>query len=110
MEAKERIILRRETHIDQLVDKLREERVRSVIEPILAGQVQRVVLELKTVHGSLSRTIEEGLEQTWEYMDRRGADEGHLVVFDRDSEKAWEEKIFKREKIYQGMPITVWGM
>jgi hypothetical protein len=37
---KERIILRRETHIDQLVDKLREERVRSVIEPILAGQVQ----------------------------------------------------------------------
>ncbi|MCK4449958.1 MAG: ATP-binding protein, partial [Anaerolineae bacterium] len=40
MEAKERIILRRETHIDQLVDKLREERVRSVIEPILAGQVQ----------------------------------------------------------------------
>jgi len=74
------------------------------------GQVQRVVLELKTVHGSLSRTIEEGLEQTWEYMDRRGADEGHLVVFDRDSEKAWEEKIFKREKTCQGMPITVWGM
>jgi hypothetical protein len=36
-EAKERIILRRETHIDQLVDKLHEERVRKVIEPILAG-------------------------------------------------------------------------
>ena len=70
----------------------------------------RVVLELKIVHGSASRTVEEGLKQTWEYMDHCGADEGHLVVFDRDSEKAWEEKIFKREKTYQGMPIMVWGM
>lgn len=37
-EATERLILRRETHLDQLTDKLREPRVRSVIEPILAGQ------------------------------------------------------------------------
>ncbi len=243
-EAKERIILRGETHIDQLVDKLREERVRSVIEPILAGQVQprrlieddvqyaedlglittrgqlriankiyqevipraltyttqltishepkwyiqesgrldmyklleafqdffrqhsehwverldykeagpqlllqaflqrivnsggrvereyglgrmrtdllvvwsresasqRVVIELKIVHSSLASTIEQGLEQTWEYMDRCGADEGHLVVFDRDSKKAWEKKIFRQEKTYQGTPIAVWGM
>ena len=33
--AKERLILRRDTHLDQLIDKLREERVRRVIEPIL---------------------------------------------------------------------------
>ena len=243
-EAKERIILRRETHIDQLVDKLQEARVRSVIEPILAGQVQprrlveddvqyaedlglittrgqlrianriyqevipraltyttqltishepkwyiqesgrldmhklldafqdffrqhsehwvehldykeagpqlllqaflqrivnsggrvereyglgrmrtdllvvwshesasqRVVIELKIVHRSLASTIEQGLEQTWEYMDRCGAGEGHLVVFDRDSKKAWGKKIFRQEKTYQGTPITVWGM
>ncbi|MCB0110626.1 MAG: ATP-binding protein, partial [Caldilineaceae bacterium] len=38
-EAKERLIQRRLTHLDQLTDKLREERVRHVIEPILAGQV-----------------------------------------------------------------------
>ncbi|GAB4415465.1 MAG: hypothetical protein Fur0044_10580 [Anaerolineae bacterium] len=37
IEAKERLIMRRETHLDQLVDKLKEERVRRVIEPILAG-------------------------------------------------------------------------
>jgi hypothetical protein len=37
-EAKERLILRRETHLHQLTDKLREARVRSVIEPILAGR------------------------------------------------------------------------
>jgi len=36
-EAKERLILRRDTHLDQLVDKLKEDRVRRVIEPILAG-------------------------------------------------------------------------
>ena len=37
-EAKENIIIRRDTHIDQLADKLQEERVRRVIEPILAGE------------------------------------------------------------------------
>lgn len=35
--AKENIILRRETHIDQLADKLKEARVRQVIEPMLLG-------------------------------------------------------------------------
>ncbi len=34
--AKENIILRHETHLDQLSDKLKEERVRRVLEPILA--------------------------------------------------------------------------
>ena len=37
LEAQERLILRRETHIDQLACKLREERVRRVVEPILTG-------------------------------------------------------------------------
>jgi hypothetical protein len=35
--AKENLILRRVTHLDQLADKLREPRVRRVIEPMLAG-------------------------------------------------------------------------
>ena len=35
--AQERLILRRDTHIDDLASKLREERVRRVVEPILAG-------------------------------------------------------------------------
>jgi hypothetical protein len=38
-EAAERLIERRETHLDQLVDKLKEDRVRRVIEPILVGSV-----------------------------------------------------------------------
>lgn len=36
-QARENLILRRETHLDQLADKLQEERVRRVIEPVLAG-------------------------------------------------------------------------
>ncbi|MEM7584147.1 MAG: AAA family ATPase [Acidobacteriota bacterium] len=37
--AKERLILRRDTHVDSLIDRLREARVRRVIEPILAGNL-----------------------------------------------------------------------
>ncbi|MDX1655549.1 MAG: ATP-binding protein, partial [Candidatus Competibacteraceae bacterium] len=36
-QAKENLILRRETHLDQLIDKLQEERVRRVVEPLLVG-------------------------------------------------------------------------
>lgn len=36
-DVQERLILRRETHLDQLADKLNEDRVRRVIEPLLSG-------------------------------------------------------------------------
>jgi hypothetical protein len=36
--AKEVLIRRRDTHLDSLVERLREKRVRNVIEPILAGE------------------------------------------------------------------------
>ena len=37
LDAQERLILSRQTHLDQLTDKLREDRVRRVIEPLLSG-------------------------------------------------------------------------
>ncbi|MBI2875435.1 MAG: ATP-binding protein [Candidatus Tectomicrobia bacterium] len=74
------------------------------------GGVQRVVIELKIVHSSLERTLAEGLVQTRAYMDRCGTDEGHLVIFDREPGKPWEEKIFRQAEVYQGKRITVWGM
>ncbi|MCP4353837.1 MAG: ATP-binding protein [Desulfobacterales bacterium] len=37
-QAGENLILRRETHLDQLVDKLKEDRVRQVITPVLLGE------------------------------------------------------------------------
>ncbi len=36
-DAREALILRRDSHLDQLLDKLREPRVRRVIEPLLSG-------------------------------------------------------------------------
>ncbi len=38
MEVREMLIERRDTHLDSLVDKLRDERVKRVLEPILTGE------------------------------------------------------------------------
>ena len=73
------------------------------------GGVQKSVIELKILYKSLDATIKEGLEQTWNYMDRCGTTEGHLVVFDR-SDRPWEEKIFRKSESFNGTEITVWGM
>jgi len=72
--------------------------------------VQKVVIELKVLYKSLEKTIADGVAQTREYMDRCGVSEGHLVIFDRTEGKPWEEKIFKREAVEGGAPVTVWGM
>ncbi len=83
------------------------------IWPYQGGKkVQKVVLELKLrhLHYSLETTIEKGLEQTWQYMDKCGTDEGYLLVFDRTSDTPWEEKIFKHEKTFKGTRIAVYGM
>lgn len=52
----------------------------------------------------------EGVAQTWEYVDRCTAQEGHLVIFDRTEDKPWQDKIFQRQEVYQGKQIQVWGM
>ena len=59
---------------------------------------------------SLETTIIEGLRQTAGYMDRCGADSGHLVIFDRRPDKTWEERIFRRDERSGDLAITVWGM
>ncbi len=41
LDAQERLIARRETHLDQLADKLKEDRVRRVIGPLLSGGDER---------------------------------------------------------------------
>ena len=40
-DAEETLIARRETHLDQLADKLQEDRVRRVVEPLLSGGDER---------------------------------------------------------------------
>ena len=44
-QAREALIVRRVTHLDQLADKLREDRVRRVVEPMLSGVDERRATE-----------------------------------------------------------------
>ena len=75
-----------------------------------SGGVQRVVIELKIGSGASAALVDDGLEQTAGYMDRCGAREGHLVIFDRNPARTWEEKIFQRAATHAGKAIHVWGM
>lgn len=77
--------------------------------PYKSGK-QEVVIELKLLYGSMESTIEKGLEQTWQYMDKCGTREGYLLIINRSPGISWEDKIFKREKTFKDVPITVYGM
>lgn len=71
---------------------------------------QRIVIECKLLHKSRETTIQEGLDQTWGYMDLCKADEGHLIIFDPNPRRSWEEKIFHQKSALYPKPITIWGM
>ena len=73
------------------------------------GTESKFVVECKLVRGSLDATLKQGLEQTAGYMDRCGAQEGHLVLFDR-SERPREQRIFRRTEMAGDIPVEVWGM
>ena len=74
------------------------------------GRERRFVVECKVLRKGLERTIAEGVEQTRGYVDRCGAEAGHLIVFDRTPDRTWAEKIFRRALAGAGAPVTVWGM
>ena len=85
-----------------------------VIWPFAEG-MQRAVIELKVMHKSRSKTIQEGLAEVREYADRCGAVEAHLVVFDRTPGKSWSRKIFRKKESYlmpEGieLAVNIWGM
>ena len=76
----------------------------------MRGPLQRVVIEIKLRRrDSIETVIACGLEQTADYASRIGADEAHLVVFDRDPARTWDERIWRREEHFGDLPITVWG-
>ena len=69
-----------------------------LIEWRASDRLQRFVVECKVrrEHDSLETIIREGAAQTARYLDRCGAEEGHLVVIDDAGNKTWEERIFER--------------
>lgn len=73
------------------------------------GEIQRIVIELTILHGTLDTTIEKGLEQTAGYADTVGAKQAHLVIFDRKEGVSWDDKIWQQQHQYQTLLIDVWG-
>ena len=76
-------------------------------------RLRKYVVECKVRHDrwALERTVADGVEQTASYMERCGAEAGHLVVFDRGEERSWDEKVFRDSRTADnGAQIAVWGM
>ena len=68
--------------------------------------MQRVVLELKIRRKSCRPRP----EQTAAYAATCGADEAHVILFDRDGDKEWDDRIWERMETGNGRAIQVWGM
>ena len=73
------------------------------------GPVQRVVIELKLLKKAPEATLQQGLEQTVGYARQTGADEAHLVLFDRRAGVGWDERIWQRDRVHDGTEVRVWG-
>ena len=76
------------------------------------GNDIRFVIECKVLHrrDGIEGTVRKGIEQTYRYMDRCRAQTGHLVIFDPDGDRSWEDKVFRREEFHRKHRIVVWGM
>ena len=122
--AKEVLIRDRVTHLHQLADKLREERVRRVVEAMLRGEDLEAdvrpddieyVLDLGLVrHARGGIEIANPLyreviprELTWIQEINL---EAHLVLFDRRPSRTWEDRLFRRVEEQRGRRVVVWGM
>ena len=74
--------------------------------------IRKYVIECKvcTAKAGLDRLVREGREQTAAYMDRFGAESGHLVIFDLRPGLSWEPRLYREDPEPGGHPITVWGI
>ncbi len=74
------------------------------------GPVQRIVLELKLWRkGVLETVLADGIPQTVDYARQCGADEAHLLIFDRRPESDWDERVWQRDELWEGLSVGVWG-
>ncbi|MGB4976674.1 MAG: hypothetical protein WBR35_08050, partial [Anaerolineae bacterium] len=83
--------------------------ITAVVQTI-AERARMMLIELKLLHRTIERTLADGLTQTWHYADACGADEAHLIIFDRRPGRTWQERIYRRDESYQQRLITLWGV
>ncbi|WP_216601601.1 hypothetical protein [Vreelandella azerica] len=67
------------------------------------------MIELKLQHQSREAVLAKGLEQTADYADRVEADEAHLVIFNRNEQVPWDDKIWQSEAHCHSWHIGTWG-
>ena len=73
------------------------------------SRLQRFGVECKALRRSLASTAEEGAQQTAGYMERRGAEAGRLLIFDRENGR-WDDKLFRKPATVDSVTVKVWGM
>ncbi len=67
----------------------------------------RYPIELKIRYDT--KTMDEGQTQLAGYMERLGCDEGWLIVFDKRTSVAWEEKLFWHTATINGKTVYTVG-
>ena len=77
------------------------------VDILLKWQKQTIVIELKIRYDAGS--LPDGLRQTADYMNISSAHEGHLILFDRDPKKSWDEKIYRLTEDVNTKRVHVWG-
>jgi hypothetical protein len=65
-------------------------------------------LEIKIYRGE--KTITEGFEQLAEYMDIFASKEGWLIVFNRNPEISWDDKIYYKQEIVGDKILNIFGV
>ncbi|MDR3013041.1 MAG: hypothetical protein LBU70_07510 [Chitinispirillales bacterium] len=68
---------------------------------------QKYPIELKILQSI--RNQSKKFEQILKYMDSVGSNVGWLVIFDKDTEKSWDEKVYTKEEIFDGKKVIVAG-
>ena len=65
-------------------------------------------IEIKLWRGE--QYYQKGLEQAARYIDIYGSKEGWLVIFDQRTGKTWEEKIYTKQEVVDGVTVNVFGI
>lgn len=79
---------------------------RERVDLLVEWKKQRIVIELKIMRST--KSVTDGLQQTVSYMDTARATEGHLIIFEPDTKKNWEEKVYHVQEQIEGKIIQVW--
>jgi AAA-like domain len=83
--------------------------------PANANPYQHVVIEIKVkrLKDSLDTVIAQGTAQTQAYMQRCGASQGHLIVFNANPAVSWDDKVYDRALVAgeggAGASVWLWG-